>query len=206
MSTLSKFKFDEIIEVVAYNPIWPKLFEKEIQEIKKIFSSGRIICVEHYGSTSVPDLCAKPIIDISIGLNEFSLSKEEISKFTSLGYEYFGRALAYERFFLRKRATEKFNLAIVHYGGKVWKENLFVREYLRNHNHVAREYEQIKLQALKEGCNTALTYSYYKHDFVLELVENAKIWNSKKVNLQYYEQTLKKANKQYASLCFFKEK
>lgn len=163
--------------------MWPTLFAQEAQELKKVFASDRLISVEHYGSTSVPGLSAKPIIDILVGLNKFNLSTDEIKKFEDLGYEYIGRARTYERFFLLKRSTNSFNLAVVRYAGRVWCDSLAVREYLRAHDNVALMYEQIKLQALKNDCSTVLTYAYYKHDFVLKLVEDARQWMQKNTEI-----------------------
>jgi GrpB-like predicted nucleotidyltransferase (UPF0157 family) len=165
---------NEEIEVVKYNPEWPKLFAQEAQKIRTIFEPKRLLGLEHYGSTSIPGLYAKPIIDILIGLDEFYISEQEKSEFHNLSYVYIGKAWATQRFFLRKRDMQKFNLAVVLYKGPVWNEGLLVCEYLRNHAIEAMKYAQIKKQAIKEGCLTALDYSEFKHSFVIELVEKAK--------------------------------
>jgi GrpB-like predicted nucleotidyltransferase (UPF0157 family) len=171
---------NEEIEVVKYNPEWPKLFVQEAQKIRAIFEPKRLLGIEHYGSTSVSGLYAKPIIDILIGLDGFYISEQEKSEFQKLGYVYIGKALATQRFFLRKRGMQKFNLAVVQHKGSCWNEGLLVREYLQNHVIEALEYAQIKKQAIRQGYLTAIDYSEFKRDFVMELVEKAKLWNEER--------------------------
>ena len=170
---------NEEIEVVKYNSEWPKQFAQEAQKFRALFDPKRLLGLEHYGSTSVPGLHAKPIIDILIGLNEFYISEQEKNALEKLGYVYFGKARTMQRFFLRKREDQKFNLAVVLYKSPVWTENLLVCEYLKTHAIEAIKYAKIKKQAIKEGYATALDYSEFKRDFVLELVEKAKLWKAK---------------------------
>lgn len=165
---------NENIEIVKYNPEWPKLFVQESQKIKNVFGAKRLLGIEHYGSTSVPGMLAKPIIDILVGIDEFYISEQEKLKLINLGYLYFGKAAATQRIFLRKRDKHKFNLAVVLYNGSVWQESLLVCEYLRKYSNEAKEYAAIKKQAIKGGCNNALDYSEFKRDFVIQLVERAK--------------------------------
>lgn len=168
---------NEEIEVVEHNPEWAELFTQESQKIRAFFEPKRLLGLEHYGSTSVPGLFAKPIIDIMVGLDEFYISEQEKSIFENLGYLYFGKAAATQRFFLRKRIEgQKFNLAVVLHKGPVWHENLLVCEYLRNHANEVAKYSQVKKQAINEGYAMVLDYADFKRDFVLELVEKAKAW------------------------------
>jgi len=183
---------NEDIEIVKYNPEWPKLFIQETQNIKGIFEPKRLLDIEHYGSTSVPSLSAKPIIDILVGLDEFYLSEQEKTNFENLGYLYFGKAATSQRFFLRKRNVQKFNLAVVLYKGPVWCENLLVCEYLRNHPSESKKYTQVKMQAIKEGHANALDYSEFKCDFVMQLVKKAKSWGSKNFHIKKYLEMPKK--------------
>lgn len=165
---------DEVIEVVKYNPEWSKFFIQEAQNIKNIFESNRLLGIEHYGSTSVPGLNAKPIVDILVGLNDFYISEQEKIALQKLGYFYFGKAAATQRIFLRKRCIQKYNLAVVLYDGFVWRDNLIIREYLKTHTLEAKKYSEVKEMAIKQGFITALSYSNFKRDFVMELVENAR--------------------------------
>lgn len=167
---------DEPVTLAPHNPNWQNVFLAETAQISKVFAPHRLVAMEHYGSTSVPGLIAKPILDILVGLNEFSLSIDEKNGLQELGYEYIGRARLYERFFLRKRGTCNSHLAVVRHAGAVWCESLAVRDYLRAHPQKVAEYGQFKQQALADGCVTTLEYATYKSDFVKLLVEEAQAW------------------------------
>lgn len=108
---------DEKITIVPYNPIWPKLFEQESENIKKVFDDSRLVSIRHYGSTSVPGMTAKPIVDILVGVSEFYISDQEKSDLQQLGYDYIGKAWTNQRFYLRKRGEQSFNLAVVSHDG-----------------------------------------------------------------------------------------
>lgn len=174
---VSNYKWvDELVTIVPHDPTWITKFESESVVLRKIFEPHRLVGLEHYGSTAVPGLYAKPIIDILIGLNEFSLAEKEKERLQLLGYEYIGRALSYERFFLRKRGQGDFNLAIVRYAGTVWRDSIVVRDYLRTHPEKAEEYALLKHQALAEGYVTIPVYADYKRDFVVRLSQEAQEW------------------------------
>lgn len=165
---------DEPVTLVLHNPDWQTEFLAETTEISKNFVPDRIVAMEHYGSTAVPGLIAKPILDILVSLNDFSLSIEEKNSLQELGYEYIGRARLYERYFLRKRGTRNCHLAVVRHAGAVWCESLAVRDYLRAHPQKATDYGQFKQRDLANGCVTTLEYATYKSDFVKLLVEEAQ--------------------------------
>jgi GrpB-like predicted nucleotidyltransferase (UPF0157 family) len=170
-------KLDEVIEVVVYDPKWPVLFEQEAQEIKNVFASGRLCALEHYGSTSVPGLCAKPIVDLLVGLKEFKLLDDEIKKLEDLDYEFIGLIHpTVDRFFLRKRGAQNFNLGVVAFDGQEWHYNLVTRDYLRAHPDEMAKYADIKNEAVRNGLKTLFEYHAYKDEFVKGLRDRAMQW------------------------------
>lgn len=170
---------DEKITIVSYNPLWPKLFEQESENIKKVFDASRLVAIQHYGSTSVPGMTAKPVVDILVGVSEFYISEQEKSDLQSLGYNYIGKAWTNQRFYLRKRGEQSFNLAIVSHEGDLWRNNLLVREYLRSHPDEAQKYIQVKEQAISQGHTMLFAYSDFKYSFIIDLIERAKAWAKK---------------------------
>lgn len=170
-------KLDEAIEVVPYNSEWPQWFEHEAKAIMEVFSTGRVLTIEHYGSTAVPGLCAKPIVDLLVGLNEFKLTVEEIKKLEALGYEFVGQIHpSVERFFLRKRGTKNFNLGVVKFDSQDWHNNLVTRDYLRTYPDEVKKYADIKNAAVKQGLKTLIEYHKYKDEFVNGLRKRALEW------------------------------
>ena len=108
--------------------------EQEAKKIRSIFTADRLRGIEHYGSTSVPGLSAKPIVDMLIGLNEFRLSDEELTSLKKIGYEFIGQLHpTVKRFYLRKRGPINYNLGVVVFDTQDWHNHLNMRDYLRTH-------------------------------------------------------------------------
>jgi GrpB-like predicted nucleotidyltransferase (UPF0157 family) len=170
-------QIDESITVVNYDPIWPQLFVQEQAFIKAAFAHWAIE-IQHFGSTAVPGLSAKPIIDILVGLPELHLEAGQIETLARLGYEYLGEAGVSGRLAFRKRRSQAFNLAVVQWHGKLWRDNLLLRDYLRKHPQAARCYEQRKYEAVGQGHTTLLSYSEQKKAVIEELLEQARAWGN----------------------------
>jgi GrpB-like predicted nucleotidyltransferase (UPF0157 family) len=132
------------------------------------------LAIEHFGSTSIPGLCAKPVVDILIGLNEFVLSNNEIYKLKQLGYTFIETSAYCERFYFKKCGKRRFNLSIVRFSGNTWNDCVSVRNYLQTHPNKIREYAAIKLDAIAHGNTTLPAYSRYKYKFVRQLLIDAK--------------------------------
>jgi GrpB-like predicted nucleotidyltransferase (UPF0157 family) len=93
---------DEKIHIVKYDSEWPILFEKEKQKVHSALSD-LVIDIQHFGSTAVKGMAAKPIIDILVGLKSFNLSEKHIKNLTKIGYEDLGEAGIPGRLYFRKR-------------------------------------------------------------------------------------------------------
>lgn len=86
---IDKSSKKDTIFIVDYNPSWVLLAKKEINILKALFSNQPwIIDIQHIGSTAIPDLAAKPIIDIYIGVNSIEEAQNAIDPIEKLGYSY----------------------------------------------------------------------------------------------------------------------
>lgn len=166
---------DEKIHIEDYNPEWPFLYEKE-KELLASKLGNWIRGIEHFGSTSVPNLAAKPIIDILIGVDSLALDDKALSDLSELGYEALGEAGVPGRLYFRKRKPNSFNLAVVLYNGALWKNNIILRDYLRANPDEAKKYGEIKRAIFLKGIDTLLAYSDQKSSYVRELLDKAKAW------------------------------
>ena len=132
-----------------YDPEWPFLFEKERDRLQNSLSSIPL-GIEHYGSTAVPGLRAKPIIDILIGilpLNSWGQFKQPLE---SLGYDYAEHAaVAGHYIFGRGRdLSERTHLVhIVEFNGQSWRFNLAFRDAIRANRNLMEEYLIVKQTA-----------------------------------------------------------
>ena len=94
------------IVVVDYDPLWPLLFRKEADAISRILGDN-LVLIHHIGSTSVPFLAAKPIIDIMPVVKDLSGVDAVSEEFVKLGYEYLGEFGIKGRRYLRKGGQER---------------------------------------------------------------------------------------------------
>ena len=116
------------IELSEYDPGWQDIFLNEKKFLENVLPANSR--VEHIGSTSVIDLCAKPIIDILCGLETFLIADELIDKITGLNYEYVEKynAIIPERRFFRKTAEHNFHIHLVQTAGPFWERHLLFRD------------------------------------------------------------------------------
>lgn len=163
---------DEPITLEPYNPLWPVYYEAEATLILQAL--GPLVkAIEPFGSTAIPGMLAKPIIDILVGVKILKLSPIQLQALAKIGYEYLGEAGIPGRLYLRKRNFKNFNLAIVEYQGTLWHNNLKIRDYLRHHPTAAKRYANYKQTLIKKGFNRLLTYSAQKQSFLNAILAKA---------------------------------
>jgi GrpB-like predicted nucleotidyltransferase (UPF0157 family) len=168
-------ELDEAVELVPYDDAWPDLYDKERFRIALAFGvipkSGLI---QHIGSTAVPGLTAKPVIDLMLGSSRWPPPNALIRGVCALGYENLGDAGVPKRVYLRLRGPVKFNVHIVRRGGTHWTNNIALRDYLCD-NAAAREtYAAAKVAALNIGRGRLLAYSEAKNSVIAELIAAAR--------------------------------
>ncbi|HXH12508.1 MAG TPA: GrpB family protein [Alphaproteobacteria bacterium] len=164
---------DEPVEVVGARAEWPTLFAAEAEAIRRALGTP---AVEHIGSTAVPGLAAKPVIDIQVGVAGPPDAGVVGGPLAELGYEGLGEAGVPGRLYFRRRGAVAYNVHVVELGSGHWAANIAVRNYLRAHPSEAAEYAAQKRRAVAAGATTLLAYSDHKARFVGELVRRALAW------------------------------
>lgn len=167
---------DEPITVEPYNPQWAEQFHAEKRFLRIAFGD-LIIDVQHIGSTAVPGLAAKPIVDILVGLQVLRVDQQHISALETMGYQYLGEAGIPGRVYFRKRSPQAFNVHVVQWTNDLWHNNLLLRDYLRSHPDEAHCYGKHKQELASQGVSTLLAYSEKKGPLISELLQRAQIWN-----------------------------
>jgi GrpB-like predicted nucleotidyltransferase (UPF0157 family) len=133
------------IDVVPYDPCWPAAFEHEAQRLRMVL--GRLaLRVDHNGSTSIPGLAAKPVIDIQVSVAALQPLSQYQERLESLGYVHVPHEDdSFCPFFHRpSRWPHSHHVHIVESGGLEERRTLAFRDYLRDHAEAAREYERLK--------------------------------------------------------------
>lgn len=163
-----------------YSEEWVSKYNKEAELIKKTLGS-LILDIQHIGSTSVPGLLSKPIIDIAVLVD----SIEDISEFTELlekiDYSYKQVMASVERIFLRKGDPVEYHLSIACDRHTFWTRQILFRDYLRTHPESIKEYGEIKKEALKDipenemiDLSRSSHYSSKKGPFILKILQLAQ--------------------------------
>lgn len=156
---------DEPVEVVAYDPAWPERFAAERERIAAVLC-GHDVAVEHVGSTAVPGLDAKPIVDVMLGA---------AADVVLPGYKDLGAAGVPGRRYLRRRGAEPVNVHVVERGGRLWHDNLLVRDFLRAHAGARERYAAVKRRAAAQAPESLLRYSGLKAATMQALVAVSRV-------------------------------
>ena len=168
---------DEPIVIVPYDPSWPAQFDDECRRIAPAL--GDVATgVEHFGSTAVPGMAGKPIVDLLVGVDDLARASSRIAGLERLGYENFGEIFIAGRIYLRRRGACAFNIAMTLKGGAFWDSQLVLRDYLRGHPDEAAAYVSAKQAAYASGARMFSTYSQGKRTFLEALHERARSWKS----------------------------
>ena len=166
------------IVIVDYDPSWQETYQKEKQLILEVIGDY-VLVIEHVGSTSIPYMAAKPVIDILVGVKTLRDAVHCIPKLEELGYEYLPGIESHvpNRRFFRKPPGEgkrTFQLHMKKYQGENWETQILFREYLRKHTETAREYEQMKKYMVKRFPNNEVAYGIGKEGFIFVILQRAK--------------------------------
>ena len=153
-----------------YNPDWTKMYITE----KQLISTGfpiKDFLIEHIGSTSVPDLKAKPVIDILIGVSSLPVDIIPIaSYFKNLGYEYIEKynLIMPDRRFFQKDINGKraYHIHMVTIDSDFWDRHLFFRNQLRENSAIRQQYEKLKTDLSKQQWDSSNDYADAKSDFI----------------------------------------
>ena len=157
---------------------WAWLFDKEKQLLLDTFGD-RIIAIEHVGSTAIPGVPAKPLIDMNIAIS--SLDDKYIEEFVAslekLGYHYMHKFP--ERHFFAKGPEEKrtHHLNLVELDSNQWCNSMMFRDYMRRNKHAREEYAALKEKLASQYAEDRASYTKEKEDFIQKIIQLAKAEN-----------------------------
>ncbi len=159
-----------------YDPDWANEYLKEKENLEKIFS-GFNVDIQHIGSTSVKGCAAKPIIDISIGVESLEYGKLLIEPLEKAGYEYRGEAGVPGRLFLKKQTGEVQShfIHIEQIDSESYKNHILFRDYLNNHPEEVIKYSQLKRKLAEIHFNDRERYTEEKAQFIYNIIKKAEM-------------------------------
>ena len=133
------------IEIVRYDPLWPSRFEAECSLLKAVLARWLTGPIEHVGSTAIPGMPAKPVIDVMAAVGSLEASGPAINKLVEAGYAYFPYRPDIMHWFCRLSAAFRtHHLHLVPMDSKRWVECLAFRDAIRSSPGLAAEYAALK--------------------------------------------------------------
>ncbi len=164
--------------IVKHDPTWRQKFSSEAGRIREALGRNTL-AVHHIGSTSIPDLRAKPIIDVLVEVTEIDRVDDREDSMIELGYEACGEyGISGRRYFRKSNPAgyRTFHVHVFHSESKQVLEHIAFRDYLLAHPNIAREYSDLKASLIANGVSSSAEYQKLKASFVEATVADAVLW------------------------------
>ena len=167
-----------VVKLKKHNSNWKELFDKERKRLFKEFPNV-IIEISHGGSTAIPNISAKPIIDMFVAvesLKNVELIKEKLEK---LGYQFYGQDEVSERVLYTKGKADMrtHHLHFVKNKSNEWKNHILLKEYYLQHPEIAKKYSELKVKLAKKYPSDRKAYTHGKDKFIKSVIKKAKVKN-----------------------------
>ena len=160
----------DAVALVDHDPSWTSAFEQERSALL-LHLGASALSVEHVGSTAVPGLRAKPVLDIMVGVRELALPAFQ-APLEELGYVHVPIGCR-ERLFFRKGMPRTHHLHLVLEGGEEQRSHLAFRDWLRGHPEDAREYQDLKERLAERFAHDRDSYTEGKAGFIRGILAKA---------------------------------
>lgn len=157
-----------------YNDEWERIYKEEEKKLNKLIGKY-VIKIEHVGSTAIPGLIAKPIIDMGIAVEDLNKNLDYIEILKNNGYEYRDdNGIKGERLFkkINNGLTTHF-IHIVEIKSKRWHDFITFRDYLLSHPEEIKTYADLKKSLEKKYANDRKQYTASKNKYISEIIEQA---------------------------------
>lgn len=156
------------VRLAVPNARWHEAYLQEEARIRKALGP-LALDIQHFGSTSIPDIKAKPIIDILIGVRRFEDGLACVGPMEQIGYDYAGADIVpHDHIFGRglKGETRTHLAHVVEYQGYNWKRDILFRNRLRADPALALAYEELKIELAQKYAESRAAYTAAKKDFI----------------------------------------
>ena len=166
------------VEIVDYDPRWPHLFDEEARRLRTVLDLSLIVGLEHFGSTAIPGLSAKPIIDILIAVRSLSAAQGTfVEALRKLDYVYWADNPKKDRMFFVKGmppygSKRTHHVHVTEPQGEMWQRLVF-RDYLRAHPEEAGAYERLKKRLAAEHPTDREAYTDAKTAYIESVMRKA---------------------------------
>jgi len=169
------------VVVTNSNPQWPEMFETEANKLREVFGD-ELTVVHHIGSTSVPGLKAKPIIDIMPLVRNIEVVDKFNKQMIALEYEPMGEfGIPGRRYFRKGGDVQTYHIHVFQLSSRDAERHLAFRDFLREHKDYALKYGELKATLARSFPNDIEAYMDGKNDFIKDLEQKALEWHREKL-------------------------
>jgi GrpB-like predicted nucleotidyltransferase (UPF0157 family) len=174
---VAALRTSEHIEVVSYRAEWPARFDAWHDRLAGTLGDAAIR-IDHIGSTSVPGLAAKPVIDIQVSVADLADERSYVPGCEAAGLELYTRDDVHRFLTVPSPAPRDVHVHVCYGASAFEHDHLLFRDYLRAHVADRNEYAAMKRQAAKRWAEDRLAYTYTKSGLILDLLDLATAWES----------------------------
>jgi GrpB-like predicted nucleotidyltransferase (UPF0157 family) len=165
---------EETVHIVPYDPSWPEKFAIEKNLVEETLGSWIAGGVHHVGSTAIPGMSAKPIIDIMVGVKNLNGAKACIPFLEQIQYCYYPYKPDEMIWFCKPSPYKRtHHLYIMEVSHPEWKARIAFRDYLKNHPEAKEEYRKLKTQLAEKYSTDREAYTESKTEFVKMIVSKS---------------------------------
>ncbi|MEM9635130.1 MAG: GrpB family protein [Pseudomonadota bacterium] len=163
-----------LVELVPHDPNWKQCFAAAEMALRTLLGT-RVVSVDHIGSTAIPGMIAKPVIDIDITLSSSTEIQAASAELVGAGYEPRGNRYNDGVWaFLLRTTSPQFRLYLCPPANRTHENRMLFRNYLRQHDETAATYSSLKRQLVDQFAYDGDRYTAEKSQFVLEIVKTAR--------------------------------
>jgi GrpB-like predicted nucleotidyltransferase (UPF0157 family) len=162
------------VDLQPHQAQWTRDYTAVAGELRLAFADAHIV-IEHIGSTAVPGLSAKPVIDVLLGASSLPVIEARIDALAALGYQYVARheaVIPLRRYFV-KAAVPRVHVHGVVIDGQLWREHLTFREALRGNQALCAAYQDLKRALAIQHADDKAAYTEAKAPFIQAVLRAA---------------------------------
>lgn len=159
------------VRLVPHDPRWAEAYHREAERLRQALGA-RALEIAHIGSTAVPGLPAKPLLDIMVAITSLGERDEVVPLLAGIGYEYRPHDTIPERLFFiaGEPDARRVNLSLAPVHSPYWRDHLAFRDILRARPEVAAAYARLKAQLAEQYPDDRLAYTAAKGEFVASVL------------------------------------
>ena len=161
---------DGMVVLVEHDPSWAQIYDEEERHVRRALA-GLALDIQHCGSTAIPGIKAKPILDVVVGIARLALAQRCIGPLAGIGYAHLGDQVVPHEHFFSKGDPRTHHLHLVAWRGAGWSDKVLFRDRLLADPTLARAYETMKVMLAGRFPSDRASYTQAKAAFIAGVID-----------------------------------